>query len=120
MAVVLIAGLVASLPKASIPANGRPHTAFLLKAESDDRIWKIIVFHDDEIGIVDTLAIGDACSIVVRLEVNVAEDSLGRRRVAFCAVAKQVVALRGRSSEKARVSRFLEPPKAGGIVARPQ
>jgi hypothetical protein len=118
MAVVLIAGLVVSLPKAAIPANGRPHTAFLLKAESDDRIWKIIVFHDDEIGIVDTLAIGDACSIVGRLDVHVAEDSLGRRRVAFCAVAKQVMALRGRSSEKARASRFVQPPMAGGFVRR--
>jgi hypothetical protein len=115
----LIAGLVASLPKASLPTSGRPHTAFLLKAESDGQLWKILVFHEDEIGVVDTLAIGDACAIVGRLEVHVAEDSLGRRRVAFCAIAKQVMALRLRSPMKARASSFAAPPMAGGVVARP-
>jgi hypothetical protein len=116
MATVLVAGLVCSLPKAAIPANGRLHTAFHLKAESDGQIWKITVFHEDEIGVVDTLAIGDACSIVGRLDVHVAEDSLGRKRIAFCAVAKQLMLLRARSAAKARASSFFEPPTAGGIV----
>jgi hypothetical protein len=42
--------------------NGRPHTAFNVKAESDGQIWKITAYDEDEIGGLETLAIGDACA----------------------------------------------------------
>jgi hypothetical protein len=116
MAVVLVAGLICSLPRPSIPANGRPHTAFHLKAESDGQIWKVFVFHEDEVPLIDALAVGDACSIVGQLDVHVAEDSLGRRRIAYCVVAKQLLLLRARSAAKARATSFFEPPTAGGFV----
>jgi hypothetical protein len=114
MAAVLIAGLVCSLPKTSL--NGRPHTTFFVRAESDGQIWKITVFHEDEIGVADTLAIGDAIALTGSLNVRPEKDRLGRKRIAFCAVAKQLMLLRARSAAKARASSFFEPPTAGGIV----
>jgi Single-strand binding protein family len=116
MAVVLIAGLVCSLPRPSIPANGRPHTAFHLKAESDGQIWKVTVFHEDEIAVVDALAVGDAVALTGNLDVHPEEDRLGRRRIAYCVVAKQLLLLRARSAAKARATSFFDPPTAGGIV----
>jgi hypothetical protein len=64
--------------------------------------------------------LGDACSIVGRLDVHVAEYRLRRKRIAFCAVAKQLMLLRVRSAAKARASSFFEPPAAGGFVQRPR
>jgi hypothetical protein len=114
MPVILLAGVVCSVPKASI-SDSRPHMTFRLPAESDGQVWKITAFDEDQIG-VETLAIGDACAIVGSLDVHAAEDSLGRRRIAFCVTARQLLLLRSRSAVKAAATSFLEPPTAGGAV----
>jgi hypothetical protein len=99
MAVVLIAGLVASLPKPS--TNGRPHSTFFLRAESDGQIWLVKIFHEDEITVVDNLAINDAVAFTGSLEVRAEEDRQGRKRIAFSVVAKQLLVLQRRSRMKA-------------------
>jgi hypothetical protein len=87
-----------------------------VRAESDGQVWKILAYHEDEIGGLDTLAIGDACAIVGSLDVHAAEDRLGRRRIAYCVTAKQLLLLRARSAVKAAATSFFEPPMAGGVV----
>jgi hypothetical protein len=49
-----------------------------------------------------------------------AEDNLGRRRNAFCIVAKQLLLLRARSAAKAAASSFYEPPtrRPAGLFAQ--
>ncbi len=76
----------------------------------------MIVRHEDELGIIDTLAVGDVLSVVGVLDVHVEEDRQRRRRVAFSIIAKQFLLLRHRSRAKAAATSFLEPPMAGGFV----
>jgi hypothetical protein len=115
---ILLAGSIASCPKSSL--SPKPHTWFNIRSEGEnDRIWRAVVFDEEELGpAVSLLAVGDACAIVGKLDVHVATDSLGRKRIAFCVTVKQLLLLRRRSPAAVRASNFLEPPAAGGIVAR--
>jgi hypothetical protein len=75
------------------------------------------IFHEDEIAGLNTLVVGDAIAVTGSLDVHAAEDRLGRKRIAFCIIAKQLLTLRGRSTVKAAATRFLdEPPQSGGFV----
>jgi hypothetical protein len=47
MPAVLIAGIVCSPAKASL--NGRPHSTFYLRSESDGQLWKVVTYHEDEL-----------------------------------------------------------------------
>jgi hypothetical protein len=116
---VLLAGSVLTAPKSRL--DPKPHTWFNLRCEDEnDRTWRAVVFDEEELGgAVSLLAVGDACAIVGKLDVHAAEDSLGRKRIAFCVTVKQILILRRRSPAAVRASNFLEPPAAGGIVARP-
>jgi hypothetical protein len=91
-----------------------------LRSEGDDeRVWRAITYDEDELGpAISLLAVGDACAIVGKLDVHAATDALGRKRIAFCVTVKQILILRRRSLAAVRASNFLEPPAAGGIVAR--
>jgi hypothetical protein len=108
MPVVLIAGTICSPAKASL--NGRPHTTFLLKAETDGQIWRAIVYDEEELRVTETLTVGDACAIVGQLEVRAEQDKFGRSRIGFNVTAKQILLLRARSAVKAAAAGFLERP----------
>jgi hypothetical protein len=58
----------------------------------------------------------NAVALTGNLDVHPEEDRLGRRRIAYCVVAKQLLLLRARSAAKARATSFFEPPTAGGFV----
>jgi hypothetical protein len=86
----------------------KPHTWFNLRAEGDERIWRVIIYHEDEIPGTDRLALGDILAVAGVLNLHPATDSLGRRRLAFEIIGRQLLLLRLRSSERARAA-FLEP-----------
>src|SRR5262245_21398170 len=119
MPFLLLAGSVQTAPKSCL--SPKPHAWFNRRSEGDnERTWRCTVFDEEELGpAVSLLAVGDACAIVGKLDVHVATDSLGRKRIAFCVTVKQLLLLRRRSPAAVRASNFLEPPAAGGIVARP-
>jgi hypothetical protein len=79
---VLLAGCVVPRPKSCL--NPKPHSWFNLRSEGDERIWRVTAYDEDEIGGLDTPAVGDALSVVGALDIHAAEDSQGRRRIAYC------------------------------------
>jgi hypothetical protein len=95
------AGCVLSRPKFCL--NRKPHAWFNLR---DERIWRVTAYAEDEIGGLDTLAVGDALSVVGALDVHAAEESQGRKRIAYCVTARQLLLLRSRSPAKASASSF--------------
>lgn len=98
---VLLAGTLVSVPKNLNPCNGRPHVTFLLRPDgADQQIWKITAKDENELGC-ERLSFGDAVAIVGTLQIGVECDRAGRRRISFCAEAKQILFLRGRSVAKA-------------------
>jgi hypothetical protein len=118
MPAILLAGSVLSLPRSCL--NPKPHAWFNLRSEGDERIWRVTVYDEDEVGGVDTLAVGDVLSVVGLLNIHPVTDSQGRKRLAYEVIGRQLLLLRLRSSERARAMGFYEPPKAGGFVARPR
>src|SRR5262245_18580241 len=113
---ILLAASVTTAPKSRL--DPIPHTYFNLRCEGDERIWRGVFFDEDEINAVGLLAVGDSLSVVGLLNIHPATDSLGRRRLAFEVIGRQLLLLRRRSPAAVRASNFLDPPAAGGIVAR--
>jgi hypothetical protein len=110
---ILLAGSIASKPQSKL--DPRPHTSFNLRSEGDERIWRVIIYHEDEVPGVDRLALGDVLAVAGVLNLHPATDSQGRRRLAFEVVGRQILLLRIRSSERARAT-FFEPSMANGAV----
>src|SRR5262245_43895141 len=110
---VLLAGSVLTAPKSRL--DPKPHQWFNLRAEGgDERVWRAITYDEDELNpAIGLLTRGDSVAIVGRLDVHAAEDSLGRKRIAFVVIVKQILILRRRSPAAVRASNFLEPPAAG-------
>jgi hypothetical protein len=107
---ILLAGSIASRPISH--RDPKPHTSFALRGEGDSRIWKVIIYHEDEVPGVDPLAQGDVLAVAGVLNLHPATDSLGRRRLAFEVVGRQLLLLRIRSSERAKAASFYESPMA--------
>jgi hypothetical protein len=53
MPAVLLAGCVVSVPKSCL--NPKPHAWFNLRSEGDERVWRVTVFDEDEVGDLDRL-----------------------------------------------------------------
>ena len=108
---VLLAGSVVSRPQPRL--DPKPHTWFNLRSEGDERIWRVIIYHEDEVPGVDRLALGDVLAVAGVLNLHPAMDSQGRRRLSFEVIGRQILLLRIRSSERARAA-FFEPAVANG------
>ena len=96
---VLLAGSVVSAPRACL--NPKPHVAFHLRVEGDERVWRVIVFDEDEVPGVDRLAVGDVLSVVGLLNIHPVMDK-GTKRLAYEVIGRQLLLLRLHSSERAR------------------
>jgi hypothetical protein len=94
---ILLAGSVASCPKSSL--NPRPHTSFNIRCE--ERTWRVVIYHEDEVPGLDRLAIGDVLSVAGLLNIHPVSDR-GKRRLAYEIIGRQILLLRLRSSERAR------------------
>jgi hypothetical protein len=103
---ILLAGSIASRPKSSL--SPRPHSWFNLRSEGDERIWRVVIYHEDEVPGVDRLAIGDVLSVAGVLDIHPVLDSQGRKRLAYEVIGQQIMLLRLRSSEKARAMGLAE------------
>jgi hypothetical protein len=114
MPLCLIAGVVASSPRSRL--DPKPHVWFNIRSEGDERIWRVTILDEDEVGGAETLRPGDALSVVGALDVHAAQDARGYKRIAYCLVAKQLLLLRNRSPVKAAASSFFEEPMAGGVI----
>jgi hypothetical protein len=106
MPAILLAGCVVSVPKSC--RSPKPHAWFNLRSEGDERIWRVTVYDEDEVGGVGTLAVGDALSVAGVLNIHPAMDGQGRRRLAYEVTGKQLLLLRIRSSERARAMGLAE------------
>jgi hypothetical protein len=100
MAVILLAGIVCSVPKNLNPANGSLHMVFHLRAEGDGQIWRIRAKDKNEIG-AERLALGDGVAVTGVLDIRAEADREGRKRIGFRVQARQILFLRGRSITKA-------------------
>ena len=115
VATVLIAGIICSHPKNLNPANGHPHMIF--NVAEGGQVWRVSAEDQAELG-TERLMFGDAVAVVGLLDIHVEADRAGRRRVAFCVEAKQILFLRNRSIVKAAAmhehqtmaSGFARPP----------
>jgi hypothetical protein len=79
MAVILLAGIVCSVPK-NLASGRRPHMVFHLKAESDGQIWLIRALDENEVG-VERLSLGDAVAVTGHLDIGIEADKAGNRRI---------------------------------------
>ena len=102
---ILIAGIVATAPKAeNFPASGRPHCEVRIRAEGDGQavIYRVVGFEEqsEELAM---LAIGDAVSIQGALQV----ESKDGRLTGVYIMACQILALRRRSPNRLPVGSTL-------------
>src|SRR5262249_18852644 len=100
MPAILLAGCVVSVRKSCL--NPKPHVAFHLGAEGDDeRVWRVIIYVEDEVPGVDRLRVGDMLAVAGVLNIHPATDSQKRRPLAFEVVGRQLLFLRLRSARAA-------------------
>jgi hypothetical protein len=102
---VLLAGSVVSRPQPRL--DPKPHTWFNLRSEGDERIWRVTIYHEDEVPGIDRLAAGDVLSVVGLLNIHPVMDK-GKKRLAYEVIGRQLLLLRLRSSERARAMAFAE------------
>jgi hypothetical protein len=111
----MLAGSITSCPKSSI--SPKPHTYFNLRCE--ERIWRVVILHEDEVPGLDRLAIGDVLSVVGLLNIHPVTDSQGRKRLAYEVIGRQILLLRLRSSERARAMGLAEASATTCPIANP-
>jgi hypothetical protein len=109
-------GSVGNKPKNSNPHGKPPNMNFLL-VEPDGTVWKVTALDETELGC-ERLAFGDAVAIQGQLNVHAECDREGRKRIAHCVTARQILFLRGRSVTKA--AGMHEPPQTIAGYARPR
>lgn len=100
MPAILLAGVIAALPKIDLfpHGNGRPRAEMLVKVEgNDDFLYRIVAFNE-LIDVFENLQVGDALSAQGHLQVELSTAKKGQKAtcVGFYIVADQVLPLRKR------------------------